>query len=205
MRYFPWVILVLVLTIPWAVGCFYDFNGFNWKRLEIISVILGSIGIFGVIGEAQRIVPKNKLLYMKPRVNSVLELLQSLTSTHSRIISMRIENHEKGRNLCEHFQDYKYGLTWYDGLINTLEMQEDKFPSIEEHFSNFRNDLKELEVNSMVAELRKTASRYTKVKHDYEVLKIRSERSDWEIFTVFVSPLFISIAIGLSLTKAIYS
>lgn len=210
MRYVPWCLFTIALVVPWLLGPVVDWLEIPhvfWKRLDIGIIIIGSLGVIGVISDAQKIAPRNQLLWKKSPVESSRLVLQVRFRQEIDIMQKRLDRNagspfsETERKQFDAFKKWceKGGQVFDVEKYDAVKDIEDWLGGFPKHLPNDR------EMSQLYERFRSMSDHFIDSYEDYWRIRRKTETTFFEEIALLLSSVLIPITIFLSLFKALYS
>ena len=206
MRKFYFIIFGICLILPFILGLFSQFEGWNWKWIEISALLIGGLGIFGLVNEAYRIQLSYKLPLIDGPVRAWLDVIDHKVRTEISIMDVRIKNEHKSEGIEAAQQEYRKAKDWYLQLLNVISNSKEEFPDPRSHLEKYPADIEDRELLMYFSEYDELVQKYEaqKEKHD-QLLQEMGQSSAIVESNAFLAPLCVSAAIFLALMKALYA
>lgn len=194
-----WWLFVCGVLLAVAAGALIEPSQVPWRAVEVTAISFGSLAIVSAIAEWRRMSPRNKLPILKNRVSSSLVLLASVGPTYLSIVRMRIES--RASNL----KQYEAALPWFERAAELAKVDEAGEPaSVLAQLPDFPGGLDDREVLALNSEIESILATHEKLLGEYRQAKDKLERTLAEELATFAMPLLITLAVSLSLFKALY-
>lgn len=194
-----WIFFLALMFIAAIGGKIVSPDCINWRAIDIATTMLGSIAIITAIAEWRRLMPANKIQSLQNRVATHLMTLSFVSSRHLSIVRFRIEN--KQSNL----QQYIATAPWFEAVV---EFARENSISNEKHsissLPQFSENIDDPEISELKTEIDSALDGYQSCLEEFRNTKKQLERTSLEDIGIFLMPTLISLAVSLSLFKAIY-
>lgn len=194
-----WLMFIVGVIIAVGAGKVVDPAQVPWRAVEVSSICFGSVAIIYAIAEWRRMRPANELPNLRNRVNSSLITLGSVAPTYLSIIRMRIENR------ASNVEQYVAALPWFERASQLAKVDDVVEPqSIVGQLPEFPTNLDDKEILALNSEINSILETYETSLEEYRLATSKLERTLAEELATFAMPLLITIAVSLSLFKALY-
>lgn len=193
-----WIMFIIGIVIAAISGLLFDTSVVNWRVLETIIILTGATGLVSAIGEARRMVASNEIVHLRSRTGSNLLVLKSIAPSYLSIVDLRIRS--KSSNL----EQYEAVRPWFEAVSRiALERDDDPAPV---GFENpvYPENITDPEILALHSEISDAISRYEEALAEYNNTKKQLSRGALEEVVLWFSPFLLSVAIALSLFKALY-
>ena len=207
MYYVSLTLLTVSMAIAVVLGQYFGVAWVNWHYVDVATVIFGGVGFFTVAGESYRLTPTNELQTHERRLENGFR--------HVRLMAELLRG-----QICRTFQKTQYSppdldrsqhqhdlaCPWANDLYAKIEQME--AGSLPFFGPDLVPDLPAEVTDEYIIEIRDRFCAQAKAYADHRsfVMDFRKklERPFVEQVFIFVSPYFVSVAIGLALFKALY-
>lgn len=193
-----WVLFVVGIVAAAGSGLVIDVSAVNWRIVEVVTILTGATALVSAIGDVRRAIAGNEMAIRRPRVWSHVLLLQSIAPTYLDIIDMRIKS--KSSNLHQ----YEAVKPWFQQVSDSALKQADEPELLLPIQSSFPANIDDLEIVALHREVNDILDRHDKAVADFKLKKQRTGKGGLEEALVWLSPLLLTVAISLSLFKALY-
>jgi len=199
MKVFFWVCFFALVIGPLIFGKMIQFTSSNWKIVEFVTILVGAIGIVPLIIDANKIESRNRLPIILQQTKSWIPVISYSVKVDATIIDDRLKRHELEGNLVNH-AEYILMKDWYLELRNQLKS--DELPDLTEYLKIDALKLRNAELINFEKDIKGSIKKYQDGREKYQ--NIKSKVGPLDDILIFFLPLFISLAIGLSLMKVLY-
>lgn len=194
-----WILVVLSIFLPFVLGRIIDPISIDWSKFEVAAICLGGIGIVSAVGEARRVIPGNKIVYLRPRVLSWLRTIEINAPKYRDIFERRATQAISNRD------QYASMVPWCARLVQLAKSSEEgEPPSIRSRLPPLPDSIDDSEITVMIRELSDAIDDYEKARATYEANKLLLERTGIEEFGILIAPYLICAAIACSLLSSLY-
>ena len=205
MSWKPIVFLGASLVIAAGVGMWFG-DGIWWRAVDLLALAFGSVGIFGLIGEARRLEPSNRIGSERTKAESPLITLTSICSSYAAISRFRVDYGVMRGDAPETFQAYEAATPWFEQGADFLEQaQGADLPDLLPWTGQLHLSPGEKELILMRDDVLEVAQLYSEGRQGFIDMETVLERSALEELAIFVAPYVISVAIALSFMKAAFA
>ena len=193
-----WLTLLFGIVISVILGGLLEPSLINWKSIEIIIILTGSLAVITTVAEAKRLPLSNSLTHKKPHLASRLSVTKSLSKTYVEIIEFRIKNNSSN------LQEYKSCLHWFQKAFEVSNILENAEPkTIKQSMPDFPSGITDREIILLKSEIIDSLDCYENTLKDYKEIISKLERTPAEDFAVSLAPFTLTVAISLALFRAI--
>ena len=194
-----WLLFAFGVVLAVGAGAVVDPVQVPWRAVEVGAVSFGSVAIVSAIAEWRRMRPTNELSSLRSRVNSSLITLGSVAPTYLTIVRMRIENQ------ASNLDQYIAALPWFERAVELAKVDEVIEPSsIVAQLPTFPGELEDKEILALNSEINSILETHERMLGKYRLAASKLEKTLAEELTTFAMPILITLAVSLSLFKALY-
>lgn len=193
-----WGLFVIGVFAAAISGQVIDLTAVNWRVLEIVTIMTGATALVSAIGDVRRAVASNELASRRPRVWSQVLVLQSIAPRYLDIIDLRI------RSEVSNLPQYVAVRPWFQHASDSSLRQGDEPTLLRRAQPAFPAGIDDLEIVALQREVQNVLDGHDKAVADFEQKKQRTAKGGLEEALMWASPLLLTVAISLSLFKALY-
>lgn len=204
-KFIPWLFLAAAIGGAFFIGGVLPLEAVNWRALEVTSLLIGAVGFFPLIGDAQRLVPTNQLEWMKPRTYSWLDTMLFVSQRYVALINGRIAHASAQSPQPAWLPHYQNALPWFEAGLDLAKRDRSQEPvSINDHLDKFPAGVVDPELSLLKDDISKIVKNYGDALKQYGSVKEAASVGAVEEGMVFLSPYIIAVAFGLSLFAALH-
>lgn len=206
MRLLTWISLLIILVVGIAPGYVLDLTKVNWRMVDVVALLLGSVGIVTLIGESQRLVPGHMMEYMRSRPESWLSTLNNSLTNYVKIVEGRIARTQSQDPKAAILSEYATAQDWFrKGAKLSTITGADPLPDLSSWLQSFPQGLADREILLFKEEIDQIASNSLVAIEEFRDLKAKTEKGLVETLVTYVAPIPVSVALGLALFKALFA
>jgi hypothetical protein len=207
MRIMSFLALFVAVMLAIIIGKFFGESWVNWRLVDTIAILCGGSGFFAIAGEAARLAPFIELPYKIGYAVNWLDASRRSVELLPKIIGIKFErtsasppNFEEDQRQHDRVRPWAQEVTRRILALNPQELPELTLASIPEFPAGITDEII-LDERNKVHSIIET---YTQRRAEALDAKRRLERTSLEEVFIFVSPLLVAAAVGLTLFKALY-
>ncbi len=208
----PWIIVTFVVEIAFlhlvlVVLPWFRLTARQWKKVQYITLALGSLAVLGAVSSARQLAAKNMYDFTAPRVENDYRLVRQFADDYATM-GMVCRTFVRGPysppaeafNRAQH--EFDQACEWFKQLAAALPKEP---PTDDGEISwstlpappNFAEDI----LVENVRQFRNTLATYDDSAKRHRELAVAAQQSDLEKMLVLFGPLFLSFALALQITK----
>lgn len=193
-----WGLFLIGIVAAAISGQVIDLTFVNWRIVEVATIMTGATALVSAIGDVRRAIAGSELASRRPRVWSQVLVLQSIAPRYLDIIDLRI------RSGASNLHQYEAVRHWFQHVRDSALRQADEPKLLIPAQPPFPADIDDLEIVALHREVQDALDGHDKAVAEFVEKKKRTEKGGLEEALMWVSPLLLTVAISLSLFKALY-
>ena len=192
-----WIMFFIGLVLAILSGQALNTNVINWRSVETIIVLTGATGIVATIAEARRIIPRNEIEYCKRRLYNSSNTLKKVAISYLKVVDFRIESNSSN------LDQYTSTRPWIEKISDFFNSTSD-FESVKFSAPKFPEEIDDKEILQFKLSLENLIDNYENSYNEFINRDNKLSRNSLEELVLYFSPFLLSVAISLSLFKALY-
>lgn len=197
-----WLAFGLAIGAALLVGYFIPAPLFPWRAIDIGAVVIGSIGIVPIIGEAHRALVANQLSFRQNHPRASLSTFDYVRRTQQEICGGRLKHAAAGEMLPSIQAEYQDIQAWLSNVPS--KQNSDDLPDLGEWLQTFPPGIQESELISFRLALQDIVAEYETSRSQLYDLRAQVEPGPFEEAANVFAPYLIAISIGLALLSAAF-
>ena len=205
--YLSYFALGLSIFLGWAYGQLFDTTSSNFRSVEILALLFGGAGFFGIAGEAARVYPRSRLQYIRSNAEGCLSVLKFTANVLPKAICMKLDPLDYVGNSTENSQrEHDAACAWAKAEAAKITvLKTDALPIYQRaNVEPLPAEIEDEYIRTIYNELLESVDDYHEANEIYIHSKKLMNPSLVETLFSLLSPFLVSIAIGLALYKALY-
>lgn len=204
---FNLLVFFVLILVSVVAGVALNAHAVHILYVDIGIIFFGGIGFFTALFEASKMLPRGELTHEENKLRNQLFFLKTMAGYKKNEICRTFTKGPMSPPSFEEDQrQHNIACEWASPIIAKIERLSDEHPPEikSEFYSEPPSDVNEKWVSNDCAELIQHIERYKSVYARVAKKRIQSSTHPVEEILVFFLPLLASVAISLSLFKAIY-
>jgi hypothetical protein len=195
---------IMVIVLDLVLVRWLKLRKAAWKRLGYVTLGLAAFGLIGAASESRRLIASNYLEISRLRTNLFFSDVRGAIRPPSDICTpvIRGKASPPPKELNREQDEYNEVCAWWKRLEAAIPAAEPENSSgIVWAALPQPPDVSDVSLKSRISELRKTLDYYNSEVKRRKKLESSEKRSDIEVIVVVLTPLFLTLALALSITK----
>jgi hypothetical protein len=202
------IILSIAVAGSYFIGLFIETSTIKWHWIDVSAILFGGIGIFSLIWDSSKILPRNQLPYSIKRASAHFQLvIQRAAAFESHVCVKFTRTVDSPSSFDEDQQQHNLACPWAKMVTEYFaDLESKELPDIKkEGLLDIPEGVTDRYIAILRNELMDVVNGYLDTRSEVIQLRETINHSDFERFMMFFSPVFVSLAIGLALFKAFHS